>query len=37
MVEDDEDVPTAYLLFAVAAIIAIGVTAAGAFIVLIRN
>jgi hypothetical protein len=29
--------PTAYLLFAVAAIIAIGVTAAEAFIILIRN
>ena len=28
---------TAYLLFAVAAIIVIGVTAAGAFIILIRN
>ncbi len=29
--------PTAYLLFAIAAIIAIGVTAAEAFIILIRN
>jgi hypothetical protein len=37
MVADDEDFPTAYLLFAVAAIIVIGVTAAGAFIILIRN
>ena len=37
MVEDDEDFPTAYLLFVIAAIIAIGVTAAGAFILLIRN
>jgi hypothetical protein len=37
MVADDEDLPIAYLLFAVAAIIVIGVTAAGAFIVLIRN
>jgi hypothetical protein len=37
MVTDDEDLPTAYLLFAVAAIIVIGVTAAGAFIILIRN
>jgi hypothetical protein len=37
MVEDDEDVPTAYLLFVIAAIIAIGVTAAGAFILVIRN
>ncbi len=35
MVADDEDLPTAYLLFAVAAIIVIGVTAAGAFIILI--
>jgi hypothetical protein len=37
MVVDDEDVPSAYLLFAIAAIIAIGVTAAGVFIILIRN
>ena len=36
-VADDEDLPAAYLLFAVAAIIIIGVTAAGAFIILIRN
>jgi hypothetical protein len=36
-VADDEDLSTAYLLFAVAAIIVIGVTAAGAFIILIRN
>jgi cytochrome P450 len=34
---DDEDLRTAYLLFAVAAIIVIGITAAGAFIILIRN
>jgi hypothetical protein len=33
----DEDLPTAYLLFAIAAIIAIGVTAGGAFMILIRN
>jgi hypothetical protein len=37
MVVDDEDVPVAYLLFVIAAIIVIGVTAAGAFIILIRN
>ena len=37
MVVDDEDVPTAYLLFAIAAIVLIGATAAGAFIILIRN
>ena len=36
-VADDQDLPTAYLLFAIAAIIFIGVTAAGAFIILIRN
>jgi hypothetical protein len=36
-VADDEDLPTAYLLFVVAAIIVIGVTAVGAFILLIRN
>ena len=37
MEADDQDVPTGYLLFAIAAIIVIGVTAAGALIVLIRN
>jgi hypothetical protein len=37
MVTDDEDLPTAYLLFAVAAIVFIGITAAGAFIFLIHN
>jgi hypothetical protein len=37
MEADDEDLPIEYLLFAVAAIIVIGVTAAGAFIILIRN
>ena len=37
MEADDEDFPAGYLLFAVAAIIVIGVTAAGAFIILIRN
>jgi hypothetical protein len=36
-VVDDEDLSTAYLLFAVAAIIVIGIMAAGAFIILIRN
>ena len=36
-VADDDDLPTAYLLFAVAAIIVIGVTAVGAFMILIRN
>jgi hypothetical protein len=37
MEADDEGLPTEYLLFAVAAIIVIGVAAAGAFIILIRN
>jgi hypothetical protein len=37
MVTDDESLATAYLLFAVAAMIFIGLTAGGAFIVLIRN
>jgi hypothetical protein len=36
-VADDGDLPTLYLLFAVAAIIVIGVTAVGAFIILIRS
>jgi hypothetical protein len=34
---DDQDLPTAYLLFGIAAIIFIGATAVGAFIILIRN
>ena len=33
----DDDIPVAYLVFTVAAIIVIGVTAAGAFIMLIRS
>jgi hypothetical protein len=37
MEADDDDIPAAYLLFTVAAIIVIGVTAAGAFIMLIRS
>ena len=37
MEADDQDLPTAYLLFAIAAIIVIGATAAGALIILIRN
>ncbi len=37
MEEDDQDLPTAYLLFVIAAIIVIGVTAAGSLIILIRN
>ena len=37
MEADDQDIPTAYLLFAIAAIVVIGVTAAAAFIILIRN
>ena len=37
MEADDQDLPTAYLLFAIAAIIFIGVPAAGAFIYLIRH
>jgi hypothetical protein len=37
MEEDDQDLPTAYLLFVIAAIIVIGVMAAGALIILIRN
>jgi hypothetical protein len=37
MVEDDHNLPAAYLLFAVAAIIVIAVTALGAFVILIRN
>ena len=37
MEADDDDIPAAYLLFTIAAIIVIGVTAAGAFIMLIRS
>jgi hypothetical protein len=37
MEADDQDLPTGYLLFAIAAMIVIGVTAAGALIILIRN
>jgi hypothetical protein len=37
MEADDDDIPAAYLLFTVAAIIVIGVAAAGAFIILIRS
>ena len=37
MEADDQDLPTGYLLFAIAAIVLIGATAAGAFIILIRN
>ncbi len=33
----DDDIPVAYLVFTVAAIIVIGVTAAGAFIMLSRS
>jgi len=35
--EDHKDHPDEYLLFAVAAIIVIAVTALGAFVILIRN
>ena len=37
MEADDQDLPTAYLLFAIAAIVFIGATAAMAFTILIRN
>jgi hypothetical protein len=37
MEEDDQDLPTGYLLFVIAAVIVMGATAVGAFIVLIRN
>ena len=37
MEADDQDLPTGYLLFAIAAIIAIGATALGALIILIRT
>jgi hypothetical protein len=33
----EEDLPAAYLYFAIAAIIVIAVTAVGAFVLLIRN
>lgn len=36
MVADDEDFPAAYLLFAVAAMVVIGVVAISAFFILIR-
>jgi hypothetical protein len=36
MVADDDDFPAGYLLFAVAAIIVIAVTAVSAFVILIR-
>ena len=37
MVADEEDLPAAYLYFAIGAIIVIAVTAVGAFVILIRN
>ena len=37
MEADDQDLPTAYLLFAIAAIIVIAATSTAALIVLIRN
>ena len=37
MAADDEDIPASYLFFVIAAIIAIGVAAAGAFVILLRN
>ncbi len=37
MEPDDQALPTAYLLFAIAAIIVIGATAVGALVILIRN
>ena len=37
MAADDEDLPVSYFYFAVLAIIAIGVTALVAFLLLIRN
>jgi hypothetical protein len=37
MEEDDQDLPTAYLAFTIAAIIVIGAMGAGALIILIRN
>jgi len=36
MLADDEDFPAAYLLFAVAAMVAIGAVAISAFLILIR-
>jgi hypothetical protein len=37
MAAGDEDLPAAYLYFAIGAIIVIAVTAVGAFMILIRN
>ncbi len=37
VVADDEDLPAAFLYFAIAAIIVIAMTAVGAFVILIRN
>ena len=37
MVADEKDLPAAYLVFAVAAMIMIGATAIGAFLILIRG
>ena len=37
MESDDDDIPAAYLLFTIAAILVIGVVAVGAFILLIRS
>ncbi len=34
---DEKDVPAAYFYFAVMALVAIAVTAGGAFVILIRN
>ena len=36
MTADEDDFPVAYLVFAVAAMIGIGVVAIGAFVILIR-
>jgi len=36
-VEDDEDIPAVYLLFVLAAIVFIAVTALGAFMMMLRN
>jgi hypothetical protein len=37
MVADEEDLPAVYLVFVVAAMVVIGATAIGAFLILIRN
>jgi hypothetical protein len=37
MAADEEDVPAAYLYFAIAAIVAIAGVALGSFILLVRN